>query len=49
MPKVNGKTYGYDSKGKSQAKAASKRTGKPMTTTRKKSGTSTAKKNRKYK
>ena len=38
MPKVGGKSYGYDAKGVAQAKAASRSTGQPMTNTRKKSG-----------
>ena len=38
MPKVGGKHYSYDAKGVAQAKAASQRSGPPMTTTRKKSG-----------
>jgi len=40
MPKVGGKHYSYDAKGMAQAKAASRRSGKPMTNTRKKSGAS---------
>ena len=38
MPKVGGKSYSYDAKGRAQAKDASQRTGKPMTNARKKSG-----------
>ena len=36
MPKVGGKSYSYDAK--AQAKAASQRSGQPMTNARKKSG-----------
>ena len=38
MPKVGGKHYSYDAKGVAQAKAASQRSGQPMTNTRKKKG-----------
>ena len=34
MPKVGGKHYSYDAKGMAQAKAASQRSGQPMTSTR---------------
>ena len=33
MPKVAGKSYSYTPKGKAQAKAAAKRTGKPVKNT----------------
>ena len=36
MPKVDKKHYPYTAKGKAAAKAASKRTGKPMTNRKKK-------------
>jgi len=36
MPRVNKRVYPYTAKGKAAAKAASKRTGKPMTNRKKK-------------
>ena len=36
MPKVGGKHFPYSKKGKKAAKAAAKKTGKKMTSTRKK-------------
>ena len=36
MPKVGGKHFSYSKKGKKAAKAAAKKTGKKMTSTRKK-------------
>tara|TARA_R110002096_G_scaffold297627_1_gene492099 strand:- start:288 stop:449 length:162 start_codon:yes stop_codon:yes gene_type:complete len=38
MPKVGSKHYSYDAKGMAEAKAASQRSGKPMTNAQKKSG-----------
>ena len=35
MPKVGNKTYSYDAKGRTAAKKESRRSGKPMTTTKK--------------
>ena len=37
MPRVGSKHYSYDAKGRAQAKAAAKASGKPVTNTRKKS------------
>ena len=36
MPKVNGKSYSYSKKGVAAAKSAAKRTGKKMTSVKKK-------------